>query len=166
MKFSVSEIFTFCCQSCKQLYVCWRSIIRLLAFYVCWRSIIRLRVTDFERFYVCWRSIIRLLAFYVCWRSIIRLLAFYVCWRFTFAGATPPPPVRNPWLPRDRRRSRHAFFMSFFFQVLRIFWSQVCENRSRGHMTFSHVGTKFAQNLHFACLCTKHMEITDFLKMH
>ena len=85
MKFSVSEIFTFCCQSCKKLYVCWRSIIRLLAFYVCWRSIIRLRVTYFERFYVCWRSIIRLLAFYVCWRSIIRLLAFYVCRRFTFA---------------------------------------------------------------------------------
>ena len=54
----VSEIFTFCCQSCKQLYVYWRvakNYIRLLAFYVCWRSIIRLRVTDFERFYVCWR---------------------------------------------------------------------------------------------------------------
>ena len=33
---------------------------------------------------------------------------------------------------------------------------------------YSHVGTKFAQNPHFAlCLCTKHMmEITDFLKMH
>ena len=88
MKFSVSEIFTFCCQSCKKLYVCWRSLIRLLAFDVCWRSIIRLRATDFEEFYVCWRSIIRLLAFYVCWRSIIRLLAFYVCWRFTYAGAT------------------------------------------------------------------------------
>ena len=99
MKFSVSEIFTFCCQSCKKLYVCWRSLIRLLAFDVCWRSIIRLRATDFEEFYVCWRSIIRLLAFYVCWRSIIRLLAFYVCWRFTYAGATggSPPPPWNYW---------------------------------------------------------------------
>ena len=97
MKFSVSEIFTFCCQSSKKLYVCWRSIIRLLAFYVCWQSIIRLRVTDFERFYVCWRSIIRLLAFYVCWRSIIRLLAFYVCRRFTFAGATGPPLLWPSW---------------------------------------------------------------------
>ena len=38
---------------------------------------------------------------------------------------------------------------------------------ARSHdILYSHVGTKFAQNLHFAlCLCTKHMEITDYLKM-
>ena len=86
MKFSVSKIFTFGSQSCKKLYVYWRSLIRLLAFYVYWRSIIRLRATDFEKFYVYWRSILRLRAFYVYWRSLLRLLAFYVYWRYRGGG--------------------------------------------------------------------------------
>ena len=38
------------------------------------------------------------------------------------------PPVWNPWPPQIATR----LFMSFFFQVLRIFWYQVCENRTIG----------------------------------
>ena len=43
-------LYVYGWQILSDLYdVCWRSIIRLLAFYVCWRSIIRLLA-----FYVCW----------------------------------------------------------------------------------------------------------------
>ena len=62
------------------------------------------------------------------------------------------------------------FFMTFFFQVLRIFWYQVCENRTIGReVTQLFVlarRLKICPKSAFCiCLCTKHMEITDFLKM-
>ena len=48
-------------------------------------------------------------------------------------GSIWPPPVRNPRLPRDRPpQIATRLFMSFFFQVLRIFWYQACENRTIG----------------------------------
>ena len=85
-------------------------------------------------------------------------------------GGQFDPPVRNPWLPRDRRRSRQRLFMSFFFQVLRIFWYQVCENRTISReVTWRFVLARrhkiCPKSAFCICLCTKHMEITDFLKM-
>ena len=61
-------------------------------------------------------------------------------------------------------------FMTFFFQVLRIFWYQVCENRTIGReVTRLFVLARRLKNCPKSafciCLCTKHMEITDFLKM-
>ena len=61
----------------------------------------------------------------------------------------PPPPARNPRLPQIATR----LFMTFFFQVLHIFWYQVCENRdrrSRGHVTFCTRTS--AQNLPEICI--------------
>ena len=86
-------------------------------------------------------------------------------------GVNLTPPARNPWLPRDRRISRHAFSWLFFFQVLRIFWYQVCENRTVGReVTWRFVLArrhKICPKSAFCIgLCTKHMEITYFLKMH
>ena len=67
---------------------------------------------------------------------------------------TPPPPARNPRLPRDRRRSRYAFSWLFSFKSCASFDTKFAKigpsvARSRD-VLYSHVGTKFAQNLHFA----------------
>ena len=47
-------------------------------------------------------------------------------------GQFDPPTVRNLWVPRDHRKSGHAFLWVFFFKVLRVFWHQVNENRTIG----------------------------------
>ena len=51
---------------------------------------------------------------------------------------TPPPPctksATTSWLPQIATR----LFMSFFFQVLRIFWYQVWENRTIGREVTWH----------------------------
>ena len=70
-----------------------------------------------------------------------------------------PPPVRNPWLPRDCRRSRHAFSWLFSFKSYASFDSKFAKigpsvARSRD-ILYSHVGTKFAQNPHFAYVCVQ-----------
>ena len=95
-------------------------------------------------------------------------LTLFLSWGGRGGGQFDPPCTKFG-LPRDRRRSRHAFFMSFFFQVLRIFWYQVCENRTIGHRSrdvlYSTVGTKFAQNLYFAYVCVKNTwKLLIFLK--
>ena len=85
-------------------------------------------------------------------------------------GGPPPPPVQI----RDclvTAADRDTPFHDFFFQVLRIFWYQVCENRTIGRkVTWRFVLArwhKICPNSTFCiCLCTKHMKITDFLKMH
>ena len=80
-------------------------------------------------------------------------------------GSNWPAPVRNPWLPCDHCRSRHAFSWVFSFKSFASFdtkFSKIRPSIARWHdVLYSHVGTIFAQN----CLCTKHMEIIDFLKM-
>ena len=72
----------------------------------------------------------------------------------TGGGSIWPPPARNPRLPRDRRRSRHAFSWLFSFKSCASFDTKFAKigpsvARSRD-VLYSHVGTKFAQNLHFA----------------
>ena len=69
-------------------------------------------------------------------------------------GSIWPPPARNPRLPRDRRRSRHAFSWLFSFKSCASFDTKFAKigpsvARSRD-VLYLHVGTKFAQNLHFA----------------
>ena len=80
--------------------------------------------------------------------------------------------IRNPRLPRDRSRLRHAFpwvfssksYASFDFKKFAKIWTSVARSRD---VLYSHVGTKFAQSPQLAlCLCTKRMEMADFLKMH
>ena len=66
---------------------------------------------------------------------------------------------------------RDTPFHQLFFQVLCIFWYQVHENWTNGReVTWHFVLTcrhKLCPKSAFCiCLCTKHMEITDFLKMH
>ena len=63
-----------------------------------------------------------------------------------------------------------CLFMSFFFQVLRIFWYQVSENQTIGREVTQRFvlarRLKICPKSAFCiCLCTKHVEITDFLKM-
>ena len=73
----------------------------------------------------------------------------------------PPPPAQNPWLPRDT--PFHEFFLS---SLTHLFTPSLrkSDHRSRGHVTFCTRTS--AQNCpKSACLCTKHMEMTDFLKM-
>ena len=70
-----------------------------------------------------------------------------------------PPPVRNQRLPRDRRRSQHAFSWVFSFKSYASFdtkFAKIGPSVARSHdVLFSHVGTKFAQNLHFAYVCVQ-----------
>ena len=72
----------------------------------------------------------------------------------TGGGGQFDPPVRNPRLPRDRRRSRHAFSWVFSFKSYASFdikFAKIGPSVARSHdVLYSHVGTKFAQNLHFA----------------
>ena len=82
----------------------------------------------------------------------------------TGGGSIWPPPARNPRLPRDRRRSRHAFSWLFSFKSS-IFWYQVCENRTVREVTWRFVLArrhKICPSAFCIGLCTKHMEITDF----
>ena len=86
----VSEIVTFCCQSCKQLYVYWRVAKNYTfageVFYVCWRS-----TYAGEVLYVCWRFTYAGEVLYIYGRQILSDFThagevLYVCWRFTYAG--------------------------------------------------------------------------------
>ena len=84
----------------------------------------------------------------------------------TGGGSIWPPPARNPRLPRDRHRSRHAFSWLFSFKSYASFDTKFAKigpsvARSRD-VLYWHVGPKFAQKSAFCiCLCTKHLEITD-----
>ena len=74
-------------------------------------------------------------------------------------GVNLTPPARNPRLPRDRRRSWHAFSWLFSFKSYASFDTKFAKigpsvARSRD-VLYSHVGTKFAQNLHFAYVCVQ-----------
>ena len=66
----------------------------------------------------------------------------------------PPPAARNPRLPRDRRRSRHTFSWLFSFKSYASFdtkFAKIGPSVARScDILYSHVGTKFAQNPHFA----------------
>ena len=86
-------------------------------------------------------------------------------------GVNLTPPCTKSATASRPPQIATRLFMTFFFQVLRIFWYQVCENRTVGR----EVTRRFVlARRHKICpksafcigLCTKHMEITDFLKMH
>ena len=79
------------------------------------------------------------------------------------------PPVRNPRLPRDRRRSRHVFSWVFSFKSYASFdtkFAKIGPSVARSHdVLYSHVGPKFAQNLHFAYVCVQNTwKLLIFLK--
>ena len=65
----------------------------------------------------------------------------------TGGGGQFDPPVRNPRLPRDRRRSRHAFSWVFSFKSYASFdtkFAKIGPSVARSHdVLYSHVGTKF-----------------------
>ena len=87
----------------------------------------------------------------------------------TGGGVNLTPPVRNPRLPRDRRRSRHAFSGVFSFRSSASFdtkFAKIGPSVARSHdVLYSHVGTKFAQNLHFAYVCVQNTwKLLIFLK--
>ena len=90
---------------------------------------------------------------------------------FTGGGQFDPPPCMKSATASRPPQITTRLFITFFFQVLRIFWYQVCENRTVGReVTWRFVlarGHKICPKSAFCIgLCTKHMEITDFLKMH
>ena len=67
----------------------------------------------------------------------------------------PPPPCTKSATMSRPPLIATRFFMTFFFQVLRIFWYQVCENRTIGRevtqlFVLARRLSKFAQNPHFA----------------
>ena len=77
----------------------------------------------------------------------------------TGGGSIWPPPARNPRLRRDRRWSRHAFLWLFSFKSYASFDTKFAKigpsvARSRNFL-YSHVGSKFAQNPHFAYVCVQ-----------
>ena len=63
-----------------------------------------------------------------------------------------PPPLRNPRLPRDRRRSRRAFSWLFVSSLTHLLIPSLRKSghRSRGHMTFCTRTS--AQNLPKICI--------------
>ena len=84
-------------------------------------------------------------------------------------GVNLTPPVQNPRLPRDRRRSRHAFSWVFSFKSYASFdtkFAKIGPSVARSHdVLYSHVGIKFAQNLHFAYVCVQNTwKLLIFLK--
>ena len=86
-------------------------------------------------------------------------------------GSIWTSPVRNPQLSCGRRRSRHTFWRVFSFKSYVSFDTKFAKirpsvARSRD-VLYSHVGIKiFPKSVFCICLCTKHMEITDCLKIH
>ena len=114
MKFSVSEIFTFCCQSFQKnytyagevLYVCWRSTYAGEVLYVYGWQILSDFTYAGEALYVCWRSTYAGEVLYVCWR-------FTYAGDFTYAGATGPPKTSPagliyPMAPMDQTWSEDS----------------------------------------------------------
>ena len=85
-------------------------------------------------------------------------------------GQFDPPCTKSATVSRPPQIATRLF-MTFFFQVLRIFWYQICENRTIGReVTWRFVLTRrhkiCPKSAFCICLCTRHMEITDYLKMH
>ena len=85
-------------------------------------------------------------------------------------GSIWPPPCTKSLTAVRPPQIATRLFMSFFFQVLRIFWYQVCENRTIGREVTQRFvlarRLKICPKPAFCIrLCTKHVEITDFLKM-
>ena len=84
-------------------------------------------------------------------------------------GQFDPPPARNPRLCRDRRWSRHAFSWLFSFKSCASFDTKFAKigpsvARSRDFL-YSHVGSKIAQNPHFAYVCVQNTwKLLIFLK--
>ena len=82
-------------------------------------------------------------------------------------GQFDPPPcmIWNPRLPRDRRRSQHAFSFKSYASFDTKF-AKIGPWVARSHdVLYSHVGTKFAQNLHFAYVCVQNTwKLLIFLK--
>ena len=86
-------------------------------------------------------------------------------------GVNLTPPCTKSATASRPPQIATRLFMTFFFQVLRIFWYQVYENRTIGReVTWRFVlarRPKICPKSAFCIyLCTKHMAITDFLKMH
>ena len=79
---------------------------------------------------------------------------------------TPPPP---PPKICDRRRSRHTFSLLFSFKSYAYVDTKFAKigtsvARSRD-VLYSHIGTKFAQNPHFAYVCVQNTwKLLIFLK--
>ena len=69
-------------------------------------------------------------------------------------GVNLTPPARNPRLCRDCRWSRHAFSWLFSFKSYASFdtkFAKIGPSVARSHnFLYSHVGSKFAKNPHFA----------------
>ena len=85
-------------------------------------------------------------------------------------GSIWPPPCTKSATAARPPQIATRLFTSFFFQVLRIFWYQVCENQTIGReVTWRFVLARrhkiCPKSAFCICLCTKHMEITDFLKL-
>ena len=119
----------------------------IVHFMLCWGS--NLSISSSERF---WCVISVLTHRMPTWCRIFSIL--------TGGGVNLTPPCTNPRLPRDCRR--YVPFQLFSFKSCASFY-QVCENRTvRQVDVFSHVLPK----IFCIGLCTKHTEITDFLKMH
>ena len=84
----------------------------------------------------------------------------------TGGGVNLTPPLYEI---RDRRRSRRAFSWLFSFKSYTSFDTKFAKigpsvARSRD-VLYSHVGTKFAQNLHFAYVCVQNIwKLLIFLK--
>ena len=109
----------------------------------------------------------RYFSFWQIW--ILQILSFNPI--LTGGGGQFDPPCTKSTTASRPPQIATRLFMTFFFQVLRIFWYQVSENRTVGR----EVTRRFVlARRHKICpksafcidLCTKHMEITDFLKMH
>ena len=84
---------------------------------------------------------------------------------------TPPPPVRNLWLPCDRRRSRHAFSWLFPFKSYASFDTKFAVKigpsvaRSRDVLYFARRHKIYPKSAFCICLCYKHTwKLLIFLK--
>ena len=111
------------------------------------------------------------------WYQIIALFCIGSCDRtellfnpiLTGGGSIWPPPARNPWLRRDRRCSRRVFLWLFSLKSYASFNTKFAKigpsvARSRDFL-YSHVGSKFAQNLYFAYVCVQNTwKLLIFLK--
>ena len=84
-----------------------------------------------------------------------------------WGGIDPPPPPPTPPCTKsataaDRNTPLHEFFLSRSYTSFDTKFAKIGPSVVRSHdVLYSHVGTKSAFCI---CLCTKHMEITDFLK--
>ena len=78
-------------------------------------------------------------------------------------GSIWPPPCTKSVTASRPPQIATRLFMTVFFQVLRIFWYQVCENRTIGReVTWRFLLARrhkiCPKSAFCICLCTKHME--------